>query len=696
MSVARPGAGTTRPAIVAAALLLGQQVAARATRDALFLSSFDVSALPTMTAAAAAVSLVATFAFSRAMSRLAPARVLPAALAASAAAFVGEWGLALAFPGAAAVAVYLHQAVLGAVVVSGFWSLITERLDPHAAKHAMGPIGAGASLGGVVGGLVTWGAAARVGPPTMLIALAGISLLGLVSVRVLAPAGAGRSSGAAPSEIPLPGRSALRMVRDSPYLAGLAALVGLAAFLDAVLDYLLAAAAAASIPAGAPLMSFFALFHAGAGLLALLTQAALVRPLLQRLGPAGALVVQPVFTAVGAALVLAAPRLASIVALRGGHAVLRNSVFRSGYELLYAPLPEEQKRPTKVIVDVACDRIGTVAGSMAVMAVLLVVPGGGTRLLLALAAIVAVVTVVLTPRFRRGYVGALASSLRAGAASLDPPSIVDPTMLLTLASMHEGAAGLGRYPIDAAVSGGPGGDPVLEDAAALRSGDPARVLRVLAAGELDPRLVSHVIPLLSNDGFFEAVASSLRRSAGRSTGQLVDALLDPQLDGITRRRVARVLKGVPTQRAADGLLQGLDDPRFDLRYRCAQALLRLRGQNPALVIPADRVLASVARAAAQASDSPRHLEHCFTLLGIVLERGPLEIAYRALRGTEAGLRGTALEYLDNVLPGPLRDKLWPHFGAAARLAPSGRSTAEIRDDLLRSTTSVRRPDSSDR
>jgi ATP/ADP translocase len=694
MSVARRGAGTTRPAIVAAALLLGQQVAARATRDALFLSSFDVSALPTMTAAAAAVSLVATFAFSRAMSRLAPARVLPAALAASAAAFVAEWALALAFPGAAAVAVYLHQAVLGAVVVSGFWSLITERLDPHAAKHAMGPIGAGASLGGVVGGLVTWGAATRVGPPAMLLALALISLLGLASVRVLAPAG--RPSGASPADVPLPGRSALRMVRDSPYLAGLAALVGLGAFLDAVLDYLLAAGAAASIPAGAPLMSFFALFHAGAGLLALVTQAALVRPLLLRLGPAGTLAVQPVFTVVGAALALAAPRFASIVALRGGQAVLRNSVFRSGYELLYAPLPEEQKRPTKVIVDVACDRIGTVAGSMAVMAVLLVLPGGGTRVLLALAAVVAILTVVLTPRFRRGYVGALASSLRAGAAILDPPSIVDPTMLLTLASVHEQVAGLGRYPMAGAAPGGTGGDPLLEDAAALRSGEPARVFRVLAGGELDPRLVSHAIPLLSNDGLFEAVASSLRRSAGRSTGQLVDALLDPQLDGITRRRVARVLKGVPTQRAADGLLQGLDDPRFDLRYRCAQALLRLRGQNPALAIPADRVLASVARAAAQASDSPRHLEHCFTLLGIVLERGPLEIAYRAVRGTDAGLRGTALEYLDSVLPGTLREKLWPHLGAAARLAPSGRSTAQIRDDLLRSTTSVRRPDSSDR
>jgi ATP:ADP antiporter, AAA family len=688
MNAARPGDPTTRSAIVAAALLLGQQVAARATRDAFFLSSFDVSALPTMTAVAAAVSLVATLAFSRAMTRLAPGRVLPAALLASAAAFVAEWALARVFPGAAAVAVYLHQAVLGAVVVSGFWSLITERLDPHAAKHAMGPIGAGASLGGVVGGLVTWAAATRVGPPTMLMPLAGISLLALASVRALSPAGTVRGGERTP--LPLPGRSALRMVLDSPYLSGLAALVGLAAFLDAVLDYLLAAAAADRIPAGAPLMSFFAVFHAAAGLLALVTQAALVRPLLQKLGPAGTLVVQPVFTTVAAALALAAPRFLAMVALRGGHAVLRNSLFRSGYELLYAPLSEQQKRPTKVLVDVACDRLGTVAGSLAVMSVLVVAPGGALRILLAIAAVVALLTGLLTPRFRRGYVGALASSLRAGAAALDPPSIVNPTMLLTLASVHE-PLGVPSLP-DAGSR--PADDPLLADAADLRSGDPVRVAGVLGRGELDPRLVSHAIRLLSHDGLFESVASSLRRSAGRSTGQLVDALLDPQLDGITRRRVARVLKGVPTQRAADGLLLGLQDPRFDLRYRCAQALLRLRGQQPALVIPADRVLATVAREAAQAGESARHLEHCFTLLGIVLERGPLEIAYRALRGTDPGLRGTALEYLDSVLPGAVRDKLWPYLGAAARPSASGRSVAEIRDDLLRSTSSVLRPGSS--
>jgi hypothetical protein len=678
--------GSVRPAVVAAAVLLAQQVAARATRDALFLSAFDVAALPTMTAAAAAASLLATFAASRAIARLSPSRLLPAALAASSAAFLVEWALALVFPRPAAVAVFLHHAVLGAVLVSGFWSLVTERFDPHTAKHAMGRIGAGASLGGVVGGLLTFAAAARVTPTTMIVVLAGTSLLGLASVSRLARRDAGSVSAAAAPAVPA--RSGLATIRDSPYLRHLAALVGLTAFLDVVLDYLLAAAADERFGSGAPLMSFFAMFHAVAGLAALVAQAAVVRPLLLRAGPALTLAAPALFTAAGAAVVAAAPRLLPLALLRGGQGLLRNSAFRSGYELLYTPVPHAQKRAAKVVIDVAGERAGAILGSGAVLLVLLLAPRRSSLVLLALAAAAALLLLALTPLLRRGYVGALASSLRAGAASLEAPEAVDPATLLTLASVHGHAAGLTAPSVLARPPGGVDADPLLATIAELRSGDAPRIARVLGGGELDPRLVSHVIPLLARDSLFEAASASLRRSASRCTGQLVDALLDPHLPPVLRRRVARVLKGVPTQRAADGLLLALDDARFDLRYRCAQALLRVHTLNPAVVVAPARVIEIVAREAARAGDSPRHLEHCFTLLGLVLEKDPLDIAYRALQAPDARLRGTALEYLENVVPAPVRERLWPRLGAPAVPRPSGRSAQEMRDELLRSTTAL--------
>ena len=159
-----------------------------------------------------------------------------------------------------------------------------------------------------------------------------------------------------------------------------------------------------------------------------------------------------------------------------------------------------------------------------------------------------------------------------------------------------------------------------------------------------------------------------------------------------RRRIPRVLGVTPTQRAADGLLLGLRDERFDLRYRCAQALVRIKGQNPAVVIPREDVVNAALREIALAGRSERGLDHVFSILSLALDREPLQIALRALRTGDTALRGTALEYLENVLPPPVRKGLWPHLGSPEPLAPSGRAIEEIRDDLLRSTLakSIRR------
>ena len=55
------------------------------------------------------------------------------------------------------------------------------------------------------------------------------------------------------------------------------------------------------------------------------------------------------------------------------------------------------------------------------------------------------------------------------------------------------------------------------------------------------------------------------------------------------------------------------------------------------------------------------LAHVFTLLSLVLPTAPLQIAYRGLHTDDPGLRGTALEYLEGVLPATLRQSLWPAF-----------------------------------
>ena len=88
---------------LAAFLLITQQVAAKAARDALFLSTFPASALPPVMVASSLASVIAVVGFSRAMARRSPSLVAPVATGVASLFLVLEWLLAFADPRAAAV-----------------------------------------------------------------------------------------------------------------------------------------------------------------------------------------------------------------------------------------------------------------------------------------------------------------------------------------------------------------------------------------------------------------------------------------------------------------------------------------------------------------------------------------------------------------------------------------------------------------
>ncbi|MFB3062278.1 MAG: hypothetical protein ACE10C_13010, partial [Candidatus Binatia bacterium] len=87
-----PGRGMTA-AMLVAATMIANQVGGRATRDALFFSNFDITALPIMLMGTAFFSIAAVLVFSRAMSRLGPQRLVPWAFGSSAALLLVEWWL---------------------------------------------------------------------------------------------------------------------------------------------------------------------------------------------------------------------------------------------------------------------------------------------------------------------------------------------------------------------------------------------------------------------------------------------------------------------------------------------------------------------------------------------------------------------------------------------------------------------------
>jgi hypothetical protein len=683
--------------VLAAAALVGQQVAARATRDALFLSNHDVARLPSAMAAAALLSLAAVWASSRALARWPPARVVPAALAASAVLLVLEWLLSMVSAPAAAIALYLHVAVFGATLVSGFWLLMGERFDPHSAKRALGPVGAGANVGAVLGGAIAWYAGRQAGVTAMLPVLAALTGLCWMSVRRVGATPALTADATAGNP-----PSGTRVLRDAPYLRGVAGLVALGAFAEALLDYILSAQAVDRFGAGTRLISFFAAFHTGVSLAAAAVLAVAAVPALRHLGIAGTVALRPAAVGVGALLVWTAPGLIAAVAARAAEAVVRNSLFRTAYELLFIPVPALHKRPVKAILDVGFDRVGTVLGSAVVMAVL--AAGAATsNVLPALAAAAGALTVALALRLQRGYVESLAASLRSGAVTLDGDDIADADSRFTMAQSRIGLdrqsllreieqlqrETVGEPPpaVETMARSRPdsradalAGDRLLATAADLRSGDPERI-RAALGSSLDPALIGHVLPLLALDATAGQAQRALRAVSARATGQLIDAMIDERRPAVVRRRLAPVLSAVSTQRAADGLVLGLADEVLEVRARCGRSLARLRADFPGAVLPRDPLLAHALRELGRPDAGGQGLRHVFVLLGLAGDAEAMKIASHAVHSDAPGVRGTAIEYLENVVPDPVRAQLMRRLGVDQPRPRAPRP--ETRDELLR-------------
>jgi hypothetical protein len=330
--------------------------------------------------------------------------------------------------------------------------------------------------------------------------------------------------------------------------------------------------------------------------------------------------------------------------------------------------------------------------------------------------------ILIARRLHRGYMSTLERSLLDRATVLEIGSSLDQTTRSVILhtrpdlSIADLVADGRLPPPPAAPRPRPAPvDAVAERRAALASGDQQKVRAALDAEPLSPALVPHAIPLLGWDEVATAAIEALRLVAGSVTGQLTDALLDPATEFTIRRRLPRVLAATPSPRAMDGLLGGLEDKRFEVRYQCGRALARMHDAELPKPVRAEVVHEAVLREVAvdrsvwegqrlldrseEATDSPfvdrflrdranRSLEHVFTLLSLTLPKQPLIVAFRGLHTSDEGLRGTALEYLEGVLPENVRVSLWPFIEDHRPAKQAPRSRADILAALMESNASI--------
>jgi hypothetical protein len=367
--------------------------------------------------------------------------------------------------------------------------------------------------------------------------------------------------------------------------------------------------------------------------------------------------------------------------------VLESSLFRAAYEPLYAPLPVAQKRAKKTLIDVACDRVGEALGSGTVLVIAALGPALASRLGLTVAVLASAAAAWVATRLEKGYVGELAASLRSGRVRLDMNEVKDATTRLTLSQtqLEVDRQTLLRQveTLRSAAAAAPAPKPPSELLLALQSGEPARINQALLAEPIEQDLASLVIPWLEHDATADAAVVALRRVATKIPGQLVDALLDEERPLKLRRRIPRVLRTVAHPRVVRGLAEALLAPEPELRLRSALALRDIAAATPELSPPRRVVLEAAMREVELAQEGM--LDQVFTLLAFLVDRDALALALRALAFDDDKLRGTALEYLEHVVPEPIRSGIWPHLqpGHHPRHAP-GRTPSQIAAELRRS------------
>jgi hypothetical protein len=511
--------------------------------------------------------------------------------------------------------------------------------------------------------------------------------------------------------------SGFAALRNSGYLRLIGSMIALVGLISALLDYVFKVQASLTLAKGPALIGFFAAFYMATSVLAAVLQTLFARRALHRLGLARTLAILPAAVLLSGALGAVVQRLWSAALLRGTATVLESSLFRSGYEPLYTPLSADKKRSSKTIIDVALSRLGDALGGGLILGLLLVRPEVSLTVVVGMAMAGSALALWVANRLHRGYVDELATSLRSNAPSLLDVELEDPSaspaisqtqmefdrerLLSQLAALRSASpSGSSASAAEAAPlrpaspeSSRLDASQLLAAAHDLISGDAARARALLARLPLDARLVVFAIPLLEHAELSLQATAALKSVAHETTGQLIDAMLDPSRSVVVRRRLPRVLASYQHPRAVRGLIEALREPALAVRKRAALALAALVLQQPELGPPDRLAFEAVQRELREAEGAPLDLQHVFVILSLALDREALELARRALRSQDDQQRGTALEYLESVLPEPLKSELWAHLKDSRRASQRTsvqRPSEQVLDELKRSTAGRRR------
>jgi ATP:ADP antiporter, AAA family len=383
-------------------------------RDALFLARLPASQLPWvyLLIAAIAVALAQTpWGGARRTSGRYGLSLLLVAFSIPTFVF---WATASWRSPAALYALYVWTGLVGSLAVLEFYMVLGETYTVTQAKRIYRVVGMGSLLGAVAGAVVanvlsrSLSAEALVPAAAMTLALTGLGPALLLRHAQGAPAPARTSASLV---------RAWSTTRHHPYVRGLAVLMLISTVVLTLTDYVFKSAVARTVKP-TDLGSFFATVYMVLNALAIGVQVVLTGWLFRVLGLHRALWALPVLLFMGSVGVALGGGLVAALVLKGADGSLRNSLHRTGTELLYLPLPDGLRSRAKPLIDVVGQRGGQALASLLILSESSLNRGDGV--LAAASAALSLVWVAWTADLKSHYLDLFRAALRAGSIGPRP------------------------------------------------------------------------------------------------------------------------------------------------------------------------------------------------------------------------------------------------------------------------------------
>lgn len=698
--------------------LIAFLILARSLREALYLTSFDVTTLPYITVTVAILGLPAVGYFSRLLAQQSSQLVLRYLVIILTLGILAIWPF-IDFNRGVVVLFYLWTTIGTMLFTAGFWVVTSEHFVLRGAKRLFALISAGGTLGALVMGTsLRWltgffEVGALIGGLVVILVL-------FLATSLFMPKPQEETVKEKKEKTPL--GEGLKLVWKTSHLRLIALVVMTATMATTLLDYQFKELVRAELTTKQQLTSFFGAFYGWTGGISLFVQLFVASRLMAVAGIGISLAVLPLILLMGSTSILIVPGIIAATLARGADNSLRKSLYRAVIEVLYIPVPMQLRKKTKAFIDSVLDSVAEGIGA-AIIFFWVTLNNFPSRFLSVFIIGLSGFFFYLCRRMHKQYFSTLVHRLEEGkekAEQLLIDSKFEGKDLLSATLSHmqlrSQLVEMGALPKES--EGVEKEKPVSEKPRTtlekISSSDPVTVYKALE--ECDDWGKEHLpvlTRLLAQRSFYDQVVKVLGRLGPKATPYLVECLKDEKSEFVIRRRIPRVFTQLGEGEADDALLDVLNAKRFEVRYRSAIALVQRRRKNLSLSskdwkeivwkavrmeVNANRPVWEMRKLLDQADTEKDDLvekrvglrgevslEHTFRLLSLVLDPEPLRMAYNGIILNDEKLKSFALEYLEHVLPQDIREKLWLFIGDVSEYQKKKalRPVDEVVSDLLK-------------